>query len=554
VPENQAIPVVIYAAKSTRDEKDSTGSQIQNVRNRVALEGDREIVVEPFSEDAVSGFTGSRGPQLKAAIATAVDLAQSHETVELWVFHSSRLARGSGRKNEARSLLEVYTDLKRAGVSLRSVEDDAFVTDEMLVGFASRMAHKYSEDVSSHVRSAKQRQFANGERLGGPVPDGYRRLTSLVGDRTVPEYIIDEDRAPIIRRAAELALDNLGAGTIARQLNREGHSLKSGRPWNRRRVQDTLSNPFYAGRVVIHRNTPREQVGPGSWPALLDPEAFDRIQQLTAARDRAAKSGARRRGSGRPTTRYALSKLAVCDRCGARMYATTSPYKRKDGTQQRSYVCSNVRGATGVCDQPKLDAARVDAAVVDHLNRMFVDFDAWLAEMGEAASTERARLDRERLDASERLRNAQHREEKLRLRYIAAVEVENPAEQAALAAYQHGIQEREALERLVAATDAALAAAAEEAPIDAMLDVFNVLAQAVRVGSDDVVRLNERLRATFSEFRLDCVGADAVGVMPVLHEHVVERCREHVQIATGHSGALAIDDLVPATVPVVIFA
>jgi DNA invertase Pin-like site-specific DNA recombinase len=323
------------------------------------------------------------------SIAAAKTAAAEHGQAELWVFHSSRLARGSGKMRGARALGEVFYDLRRHGVSLRSVEDDPYVTDEAFVGMASKMANKYSEDLASHVQRGKRNQFARGERLGGPVPDGYLLVEQIEDGRALRRYVIDEQRAPIIRRAAELALDGLGAPALARRLNAEGHRTKAGKGWTRRRVQDMLSNPFYAGRTVLHRGTREQQERPGSWPALIEAEDFDRIRALTATRDKAAKSHSTR--TGRRTTRYSLARLAKCDRCGERMYCVTSPYKRKDGTHQRSYICANVRQDTGLCDQPKIDAAKVDTAVVAHLDRLFIDFEAWLDELAKGAGDQRTK-------------------------------------------------------------------------------------------------------------------------------------------------------------------
>src|SRR5919109_223079 len=117
-------------ANSWPDPKDSVASQIEQVRQRVAATGGRSVYREPFSEENVSGYRRSRGPQLDAAIAAAKEAAAEHGGAELWVFHSSRLARGSGKMREARALGEVFYYLRRHGVALRSVEDDAYVTDE----------------------------------------------------------------------------------------------------------------------------------------------------------------------------------------------------------------------------------------------------------------------------------------------------------------------------------------------------------------------------------------------------------------------------------------
>ena len=158
------IAAVIYAAKSTPDEKGSTEDQLAQVRKRLDEVGDREVV-GLFSEENVSAYHGSRGPQLEAAMAAAVAAADERGEAELWVFHSSRLARGSGRKNEGRSLTEVHTYLRRHAVQLRSVEDDTFLTHPMLVSLASEISHKYSQDLSSHTRQAGDVQLLGQCRL-----------------------------------------------------------------------------------------------------------------------------------------------------------------------------------------------------------------------------------------------------------------------------------------------------------------------------------------------------------------------------------------------------
>src|SRR5829696_3143466 len=145
------IPAVLYAAKSTKDEHGSVPGQLAAAR-AAAKKEKRQIVAE-FSEEAVSGYKKSRGPRLEAAMEGAKEAAAEQGKAELWVFHSSRLARGSGLKNESRALGEVYYALKRHGVSLRSVEDDPYVTDEAFVGMASKMANKYSKDLSAHVKA-----------------------------------------------------------------------------------------------------------------------------------------------------------------------------------------------------------------------------------------------------------------------------------------------------------------------------------------------------------------------------------------------------------------
>src|SRR5687767_13780613 len=87
------VPFVAYAAKSSKDPSDSIGSQVERIRERVDTEGGRTEVAGPFSEENVSGYRSERGPALEDAMAAAVAAAEEHGAAELWVWHSSRLAR-----------------------------------------------------------------------------------------------------------------------------------------------------------------------------------------------------------------------------------------------------------------------------------------------------------------------------------------------------------------------------------------------------------------------------------------------------------------------------
>jgi DNA invertase Pin-like site-specific DNA recombinase len=562
VPVSQ-IPVVIYAAKSTPDPKDSTGSQVEQVRAKVAQLGDRFEFADPFSEENVSGWSGSRGPKLDAAIAAAAAAYEKHGAAELWVFHSSRLARGDGFGPAAsRSLTEVVVACHRVGVTVRSVEDDEFVSNPMLVGIASTQANKYSADISSHVKRGKQRQLEQGQHLGGPVPDGM--LLRVIRDEhdriTAREYRFDPEREPTIRRMFELSLEGHGAPAISRILNAEGHRRKNGKLWDRRAVPPILKSPFYAGVAFQHgemvqgvykRYDEPKILGPAEWPALISLEDWQRIQAGMKTRDLAAKG---RKPEGQRTTRYVLARLGTCDRCDERMYVQTNSYKRKDGTQQRDYVCSNIRARTGLCDQPPLDATKVDAAIVEHLSKLFIDFDAWLAQLAEGARGERDRLERDLAQALDEQGKLTKTEARLRERYIAATETGGVAETAAFEAYQHLIEERETHQGRVRDLQEALAAEPIEPPTDSMLDVYNDLARAVRGSGDGTVaELNDRLRAVFAEFRMDEVEPGVIGVLPVLRPELVDRYADRLPLLVGPNGDKA-GDLLPPTSPAAIFA
>ena len=97
----------------------------------------------------------------------------------------------------------------------------------------------------------------------------------------------------------------------------------------------------------------------------------------------------------------------------------------------------------------------------------------------------------------------------------------------------------------------------DEPPTDAMLDVYNVMARAVRGGGKDesVADLNDRLRAVFEEFRLDRVDVGVVGVLPILRRDFIDRYRESGRgsVMADYEHAIPTNNL-PDASPTVLWA
>src|ERR1035438_3030881 len=112
------IACVIYAAKSTRDVRGSIPTQISDCHTAIAGLGDRAVVGE-YVDEAVSGFSRSRGPGLESAMEHAARIGS--DRAELWVQHSDRLARGDGK--QARHTVEIALWAPKADVAVCPVED-----------------------------------------------------------------------------------------------------------------------------------------------------------------------------------------------------------------------------------------------------------------------------------------------------------------------------------------------------------------------------------------------------------------------------------------------
>lgn len=517
------IPCVAYAVRSKRDERErakagggAPASQLRRIRRRLHDDPDRELIGE-HKEDGFSGSKRDRGPALAAAIQQAVAAADEHGSAELWAFISSRFARGSGRRDEARSLLELFVQMRRAGVTLRTVSDDEFITNEMLIGFASSQASKYAEDLSRSVVRGKEDQFERGEWLGGPVPEGFVLISERRGRDTLRTLIRDSTREQVIERMFALALERLAPATIARQLNSEGlrtaprerkdGTVKPARPWTRRAVQNIITNATYAGAIMRHRGRPSQQInwnGNHRDAAYITQEQYELIQAAMAQRDR-AKKGRPHSTAGRPSTRFALWKLATCGECGEPMFAQTSAYVRKDGTRRRTYVCQNYAASTGLCSSAPIDASAVDAMIVDKLDSLMFDFDAWFETVTLAERDERAAAEAELTVVLDGLTANDRRRRLVQRDYLKQLEAGKEAAAEVAAGALEGLQEeRERLERAAANLREAIERAPDSAPVDAALDWWNDVRRQLRGRSDgrSMADVNAVLRDLFTVFRL----------------------------------------------------
>lgn len=418
------IPVVIYKAKSTTSTRlsDSLGSQETEIRARVAQEGGREVVAV-YGEENVSAYHAGhvspwgfnvRGPQLEAAMRHVASLSGGSAKPELYVAATDRLARGNGM--DSGHLIEFLLWALKNGVQIRSVSDDSAATD-LLYGFINGMRNTEDSRVKAlHVARGIAQVRSRGRRVGGPVPDGYRGdvtrdSNGRVASRTI---LIDEKRAPLVRRVFDLSEQGYGDATIARMVNAEGwrtiprrkkvgeNQYIEGKPttFSRNRIQSLLYNPAYKGVYRVNEQVDgeaiqREYRATDMPEPIIDAARYDRI--LGKRRERDASRAGREKGVkgmyGKLATRFLLQKLGRCARCGGTMYCRTEPKPRADGTRKRWYSCAEIVNATGDCTMPRIDAEVLDAAFLPHIRVIFEDYEAWAKRVNSETGAQREQME-----------------------------------------------------------------------------------------------------------------------------------------------------------------
>ncbi len=237
-----------------------------------------------FSDEGKSAWSGNRGDGLAQAKGCAVRLAEEHGNAELWVQHSDRISRGDGLS--ADHLAEVYFAMRRRGVRLRSVQDDANLEDAIRAVLIGERNNEDSSRKSDAVRAGLRRAAERGEWIGrGIVPDGYLVIRDVDDRGRVTRQVIKHpERKQIIEMIWGLAL--AGSSELAIQLEcasreymtapvRKDHRA---RPFDVNRISQILDSPTYAGLVVYHGEV---LPNTGNW---LQRAAFARNPPDVAAR------------------------------------------------------------------------------------------------------------------------------------------------------------------------------------------------------------------------------------------------------------------------------
>lgn len=326
---------VLYARVSTdkQAEKElSIPAQLQAMRD-YARQHDWKIV-EEFIEPGASAKTAER-PALQRllshvrAVDTPVDVVLVHKI--------DRLARNVYDHAMIKSLLQ------QRRIRLASVVEnvDESVSGELVENIMASIAQFYSANLSEEVKKGMRQKVLKGGWPHRP-PRGYVLLRS--GQSNVIE--IHPKDGPLMKRAFGLyATGWYSMKALAQRLGKEGLVASTGGPVPQAHLRRLLGSSFYAGLVRWH-----DLECPGTHPALISRELFDKVQAVI--RERYRNPGPK--GSVIPG--FPLRGLAVCASCRGRMTG------ERHG-QFRYYRCSRQTYRRDLCTGRACNVQRAHAGL-----------------------------------------------------------------------------------------------------------------------------------------------------------------------------------------------
>ena len=205
------------------------------------------------------------------------------------------------------------------------------------------------EVIGERIRDKFAASRARGMWMGGRVPLGYN-----VQDR---KLVVNEAEATVVRRVFE-GFAELGSGTeVAKQLQTEGRTSKSGRLLNKGDVYKLLNNRTYVGESA-HKG----QIYPGEHKAIVARELWDQVHA-------AMQESPRARGNKHRNQSPALLKGLLF---GVDGRALSPTHTRRRGRLYRYYVAQHVlKGdAAGADIVRRVSAAEIETAVVGQVRAL----------------------------------------------------------------------------------------------------------------------------------------------------------------------------------------
>lgn len=379
----QAQKVAVYVRVST-EEQAQTGYSIraQLEKLEAMCKAQDWQMLPAYVDDGFSGKNLDR-PAIQRLLAEA----RKRKFTLILVYKLDRFSR------RLSDLVSLGEELERLGIGLRSMTepfDTTYPAGKLLFNMLGSFAQFERELIGERTRLGLRRRLREGKWNGRPT-FGYR--VSKEG-----RLELHPADGPAATRVFHLFLEeHLGATLITRRMNEEDKASKRHGRWQNMSVWNMLTNPVYAGEVIIGG-----ELRTGSHPALITKEQFDLIQKRL-------KSNAIT-PSETLHSRNILTGIIRCGKCGGQM--TTAK-----GKGHHYYACTKRVNDAG-CDLEYIPARVIEACVLAELRKLAAQpemIEKYLSEhkAQEEELVARLRLERtalqHRLDGMTRAKDAKVR-------------------------------------------------------------------------------------------------------------------------------------------------
>lgn len=229
-----------------------------------------------------------------------------------------------------------YVDVDDSKFEIHLVKENEIITPDspshakLVHGLKVLLAKNFIDNLREETQKGRLKKASNGLFIG-QVPYGYKKL-----DKNTT--VIDEEKAPFVRRAFKLYATGISLERVKEQLFEEGFLYQPAhKKISKGQLGKMLQNINYLGVLKF-----RDVIYDGQHPPMISQELFDKAQ-LSFRKDN--------KPLYRDEHNFALAGFMTCAKCGC---AITAEIKKG------KYVYYHCTGGKGKCEQKKIYINELD--------------------------------------------------------------------------------------------------------------------------------------------------------------------------------------------------
>lgn len=367
--------VAAYCRVSTEQEEQQNSYQVQISYYTDLINKKKEWTLAGiFADEGISGTQTKKRTEFNRMIRMC-----KNKKIDLVITKSiSRFARNTV------DCLEYVRQLKDLGIGVIFEKENIntlTMTSEFMIALYGSFAQAESESISKNVSWGKEKAYREGK-----VVFQYSKLLGYrKGEDGKPEIVPEE--AETVRMIYAMFLDGYSMTNIANRLMELNRRTALGsEKWNSGIVRNILRNEKYAGDALLqktytvdcishkvvknHGERPMYLVTDHHAP-IIDRDTYNRVQQELARRSSKRKiSDKTITEQGKYSSKYALTELLICGKCG-------TPYRRTTWTSRGKKLIvwrciSRLEHGKKYCpDSPTIKEEQLHKAIIRAINNYY---------------------------------------------------------------------------------------------------------------------------------------------------------------------------------------
>ncbi len=311
------------------------------------------------------GITGTKANRVE--FTRMIETARSGGIDVIFTKSISRFARNTV------DLLQIVREMKLIGVEIRFEEEGINTLSgdgELMLSVLSSFAQEESKSVSENIKWMFKKKFEQGELL-----INTKRFLGYDFDE-YGDLVINNKEAKIVEYIFKEYLSGKGSFTIAKELNKKGMKTVTGGEWTDSTVLVILKNEKYKGDALLQKTyttdhlTKKRKTNKGEVDSFYVVDSHSPIvikeewEQVQIEMKKRAEAKGNSKGNNKSQSRYPLSGILYCGKCGAVLKRRT--WNSKLSCKKIVWQCSNyINNGKDACTGTKIEDTVISKLNID---------------------------------------------------------------------------------------------------------------------------------------------------------------------------------------------